>query len=50
MYSVVFKLIDDESGEELDRNEKRIGLRTLTVDISPVPDERDPHIGPQIAG
>lgn len=50
MYSVVFKLIDDESGEELDRNEKRIGLRTLTVDISPVPDEkRDPHIGPQIA-
>ncbi len=48
LYTVTLRLIDDASGEELDRCVKRIGLRTVTVDVSPFPEERrDPHIGPQ---
>ena len=49
LYTVTVRLVDDATGEELDRTEKRIGLRTVTVDTSPFPEEtRDPHIGPQI--
>ena len=48
LYTVTVRLFDDETGEELDRAVRRIGLRTLTVDTSPYPDEqRDPHLGPQ---
>lgn len=49
LYTVTVRLIEDATGEELDRTEKRIGLRTVTVDTSPFPEEeRDPHIGPQV--
>ena len=49
LYTVTVRLIDDATGEELDQTQKRIGLRTVTVDISPFPEEeRDPHIGPQV--
>ena len=49
LYTVTVRLIDDETGEELDQTQKRIGLRTVTVDTSPFPEEeRDPHIGPQV--
>ena len=48
LYTVIVRLYDDETGEELDRAVRRIGLRTLTVDTSPYPNEpRDPHLGPQ---
>ena len=49
LYTVTVRLIDDATGEELDQTQKRIGLRTVTVDTSPFPEEeRDPHIGPQV--
>ena len=49
LYTVTVRLIDDATGEELDQTQKRIGLRTVTVDASPFPEEeRDPHIGPQV--
>ena len=49
LYTVTVRLVDDVTGEELDKTEKRIGLRTVTVDTSPFPEEeRDPHIGPQV--
>lgn len=49
LYTVTLRLIDDADGTELDRCVKRIGLRTVTVDVSPFPEEeRDPHIGPQV--
>jgi beta-mannosidase len=49
LYTVTLKLVDDVTGEELDKTVKRIGLRTVTVDTAALPDEkRDPHIGPQI--
>lgn len=49
LYTVTVRLIDDATGEELDQTQKKIGLRTVTVDTSPFPEEeRDPHIGPQV--
>lgn len=49
LYTVTVRLMDDATGEELDQTQKRIGLRTVTVDTSPFPEEeRDPHIGPQV--
>ena len=49
LYTVTVRLIDDATGEELDQTQKRIGLRTVTVDTSSFPEEeRDPHIGPQV--
>ena len=49
LYTVTVRLMDDATGEELDQIQKRIGLRTVTVDTSPFPEEeRDPHIGPQV--
>lgn len=49
LYTVTISLLDDETGSELDSVQKRIGLRTVTVDTSPFPEEeRDSHIGPQI--
>ena len=49
LYTVTVRLIDDATGEELDQTQKRIGLRTVTVDTSPFPEEeRDLHIGPQV--
>ena len=49
LYTVTVSLIDNATGAELDSVQKRIGLRTVTVDTSPFPEEeRDPHIGPQV--
>ena len=49
LYTVMLRLVDDADGEELDRCVRRIGLRTVTVDVSEFPEEeREPHIGPQV--
>ena len=49
LYTVRIHLYDKETGEELDCVTKRIGLRTLTVDTSPYPNEKaDPHLKNQV--
>ncbi len=49
LYTVKVSLVENETGEVLDQELRRIGLRTVTVDTSPIPDEeKDPHIGPQV--
>ncbi len=49
LYTVKASLVENETGEVLDQELRRIGLRTVTVDTSPIPDEeKDPHIGPQV--
>ncbi len=49
LYTVKISLVLDATGDVLDCATRRIGLRTVTVDTSPVPnEERDPHIGPQV--
>lgn len=49
LYTVKISLVESETGEVLDRELRRIGLRTVTVDTSPIPnEEKDPHIGPQV--
>ncbi len=48
LYTVKVRLLDAVSREELDSMEKRIGLRTLTINQDPMPDEKwDPHMKDQ---
>lgn len=48
LYTVDVRLTDAESGEVLDEVSKRIGLRTVTINQDPLPDEKwDPHMKDQ---
>ena len=48
LYTVDVKLTDAENGEVLDEVSKRIGLRTITMNQDPMPDEKwDPHMKDQ---
>ena len=45
---MIVRLIDTESGDVLDEVSKRIGLRTITMNQDPMPDEKwDPHMKDQ---
>ncbi len=49
LYTVKISLVDDATGDVLDFETRRIGLRTVTVDTSLIPEEeKDPHLGPQL--
>ena len=50
LYRALVRLVDAESGQELDTWSGEIGLRTVTVNTDPIPDEQwDPHLQAQEA-
>lgn len=50
LYHALVRLVDAESGQELDTWSGEIGLRTVTVNTDPIPDEQwDPHLQAQEA-